>query len=153
MLICKVWLDANTCGTSQVKAPSKTTFEIDTKPWTANFDGQVMGMGGHLHDGGTHAEIMWNGKIVCDSVATYGDSSLMQGGARSRVAVASKSKHISAMSYCLSMKEMKKGDKFLVRGYYDQTIHPMMKSNGGKLEDLMVISIFLVRVPIERETG
>jgi hypothetical protein len=46
-----IWLDANNCGTSDVDAPQeKGTFTITSKPWTPNFEGEIMSLGGHLHD-------------------------------------------------------------------------------------------------------
>lgn len=47
-----VWFDANQCGTSEVNAPQQSgKFTVSSSAWTPNFDGEVLGMGGHLHDG------------------------------------------------------------------------------------------------------
>jgi hypothetical protein len=145
-----VWLDANACSTSQVKVPKKTKFEVSSKPWKSNFDGKVLGMGGHLHDGGTNLEILWNNKVYCDSKASYGEKGMMESPAMNDKRSLDKTKelHITSMTYCISMKEMKKGDVFQVKGKYDLTQHPAM-INNMKPEDIMAISLFYVMVPIK----
>lgn len=46
------WLDANSCGTSEVPAPQQNgSFVIESKPWKPNFEGRVLSSTGHLHDG------------------------------------------------------------------------------------------------------
>lgn len=44
--------DVNECGTSEVN-PLKQSgkYTIQSKPWTPNFEGEILGVGGHLHDG------------------------------------------------------------------------------------------------------
>lgn len=45
-----IWLDANNCGSSDVDPPQeKGTFTITSIPWTPNFDGEILSLGGHLH--------------------------------------------------------------------------------------------------------
>ncbi|KAK3079560.1 hypothetical protein LTS18_004554, partial [Coniosporium uncinatum] len=65
-----VWLDVNQCGTSEMAPPATDKYSLKAD-WTANFEGEILGMGGHLHDGGTNMVISVDGKTVCDSVATY----------------------------------------------------------------------------------
>jgi hypothetical protein len=63
-----VWLDVGQCGTSEIRGGSAgSSFKISSKPWTANFDGEIMGMGGHLHDGGSHLEMSVNNQVICTS--------------------------------------------------------------------------------------
>lgn len=46
-----IWLDANNCGSSVVHSPQeKGTFTITSKPWILNVEGEIMSLGGHLHD-------------------------------------------------------------------------------------------------------
>jgi hypothetical protein len=41
--------DANQCGTSEVKAPQQDgSFVITAKPWVPNFEGDIIGVGGHV---------------------------------------------------------------------------------------------------------
>jgi hypothetical protein len=47
-----VWLDANNCMISDVQPPSENgTFQIGSAPWKPNFEGRIINMVGHLHDG------------------------------------------------------------------------------------------------------
>jgi hypothetical protein len=68
-----VWLDAFQCGLSDVEPKKQEgNFDITAHTWTANFKGKLMGMGGHLHDGGDYLDIVQNGKKLCRAAATYG---------------------------------------------------------------------------------
>jgi hypothetical protein len=68
-----VWLDADDCGTSEIAPLSATEpFTIKSKPWKAAFPGTVLGMAGHLHDGGMSLDVLKGGYAVCESVPTYG---------------------------------------------------------------------------------
>jgi hypothetical protein len=47
-----IWLDAAQCGTSEVVPPvQKGIYEVGAE-WIANLDGEILGAGGHVHDGG-----------------------------------------------------------------------------------------------------
>jgi len=68
-----VWFDAAQCGTSEISGKSPNSkFDIKATTWTANFAGEVIHAGGHLHDGGTELDLVVDGKIVCRSIPTYG---------------------------------------------------------------------------------
>jgi hypothetical protein len=68
-----VWFDVAQCGTSEVGGGSANTkFDIKATTWTANFDGEIIQAGGHLHDGGSVVDLLVDGKVVCKSEATYG---------------------------------------------------------------------------------
>jgi len=66
-----IWLDVAQCGTSEVRAPVQSGKFNVSQTWTANLQGDILGAGGHLHDGGTHLTLTVDGKEICDSVATY----------------------------------------------------------------------------------
>jgi len=67
-----VWFDVAQCGTSEVGGGKPdTAFKISSSPWTANVEGEAVGMGGHIHDGGTHLDILMNKEVVCTSAAYY----------------------------------------------------------------------------------
>lgn len=71
-----VWFDAAQCGTSEVAPPQgKTQFTIGPVDWIANLDAEIMGAGGHLHDGGQSVVLTVDGQVICDSEATYGTTS------------------------------------------------------------------------------
>jgi hypothetical protein len=68
-----VWMDAAQCGTSEVYGRNPgAKFDFASPAWVANFEGEIMGAGGHLHDGGTKLDILADKKVVCTSVPTYG---------------------------------------------------------------------------------
>src|SRR5262245_15823180 len=65
-----IWLDINQCGNSE--RPAKTGQYSYDYSFTMPRSGKLLAIGGHLHDGGTNITIAQNGRVVCDSVATYG---------------------------------------------------------------------------------
>jgi hypothetical protein len=68
-----VWFDVAQCGISEVGGGTAgSNFKISSSPWTANFDGEIMGVGGHIHDGGVNLEVVSQGQVVCNSSAWYG---------------------------------------------------------------------------------
>jgi hypothetical protein len=70
-----VWFDVNQCGTSEVSGGTAgSNFKVTSSPWTASFEGEVMGVGGHIHDGGINLEVVTNGQIACNSSAWYGSN-------------------------------------------------------------------------------
>jgi hypothetical protein len=68
-----VWMDAAQCGTSEVSGRSAgSRWSFSSPAWIANFEGEVLGAGGHLHDGGTELDINVDGRTICKSMPTYG---------------------------------------------------------------------------------
>jgi len=68
-----VWFDVAQCGTSEIGGGTAgSNFKISALPWTANFDGEVLAIGGHIHDGGINVDVLANGKVACTSKAIYG---------------------------------------------------------------------------------
>jgi hypothetical protein len=90
-----IWLDVDQCGFSEAKAKSQTGgYTVASLPWRSSMSGEILGMGGesttinfrshlstiangflhkgHIHDGGVALKVKANGKLVCDSKATYG---------------------------------------------------------------------------------
>ena len=47
-------------------------FKISSSPWTSDFDGELLSVGGHLHDGGLTVTIYRNSRAICTSRAKYG---------------------------------------------------------------------------------
>src|ERR1700759_2593712 len=66
-----VWLDADQCGMSDVHPPkSKGSFTLSSQAWTPNIEGEVVGIGTHVHDGGKSLRIVVdNSTEACHSVA------------------------------------------------------------------------------------
>jgi hypothetical protein len=91
-----------------------------------------------------------NGKgVVCNSVATYGGSpEYVQKKAMGHAHSATE--HISKMSICggnkLGVKELKKGQVWNLKAYYDYTKYKGMLHGDGKQSTVMGIAIMYVRV-------
>ena len=67
-----VWLDVANCTFGDV-TPRTGSFSF-TYDWRVDNPGRILGVGGHLHDGGSHISITnaSTGKLICNSVAGYG---------------------------------------------------------------------------------
>ncbi len=106
------WADSRTCpaGTTW-NVPGNGGFgsvESNTKSWTMPFDGYIVGLGGHLHDGGisittTHED----GSLICENDASYA------GGMLDRI------------SPCPIHDAVKAGEQLSVTSAYDNSApHP-----------------------------
>jgi len=70
-----VWFDVAQCGTSEVGGGTAgSSFQISSLPWSANFDGEILSMGGHIHDGGTKLDILVDRRVACTSAPYYGSN-------------------------------------------------------------------------------
>jgi hypothetical protein len=101
-------------------------------------DGTILRALGHLHDGGTNVQLLVNGKVVCDSKATYG-------GAQGTLVNDDGStwESISSMSSCHDPVPVKKGDVMTIVSAYDTDLHPLRQSpSGGKMEEMGIYTIF-----------
>jgi hypothetical protein len=156
MDLLPVWFDADQCGMSDVK-PLKEhgKFTISSNPWTPVVEGEVVGMGTHLHDGGLALRIIVdNSTEACNSVARYGETpeyifkmpmSNMHGP---DVKIAEK--HISSMSTCyfndIGVRKMTKDQSWVLKGDYNYDEHPG-NSEDGEPSEIMAIGIAYVAVP------
>jgi hypothetical protein len=111
-----VWLDINQCGTSMYSAPAGPSERTYT--WTVNRPGRLIGIGGHLHDGGTHLTVTNDstGRLICDSQATYGGDPLYIDHHGTQ--------HISAMSVCggtatQPVDTLTNGQRVTIHSFYD----------------------------------
>jgi hypothetical protein len=100
-----VWFDVAQCLTSEWPAPYDTgRYTIPSTFWQPDFEGDIMAVAGHLHDGGERVLLEVDGKLACNSEASYGGSpeyiSRSAHGGGTTV-------HISQMSACV-------GDTMLV---------------------------------------
>lgn len=120
-----VWLDANLCGSSEVKPLSeKGSFTIKSQPWAPNFEGQILEGIGHLHDGGVDIELLASGTdTLCKATAKYGESPDYNYSGTSMGGDKVAKTHISSMAGCtnenVKVKELKKGQSWSVKGNYD----------------------------------
>jgi len=137
-----VWLDVAQCATSEV--PAKTGAYNYQYQWSSTLSGPLLGIGGHVHDGGDRMDIQVNGQTVCNSVAHYGESpeyieamdgmdhggtpTTMAGGDMGHMAHPGMP-HISSMDLCFSptgIVQIRAGDVFKIIAYYDSAKHQQM---------------------------
>jgi len=150
-----VWFDANQCGTSEVNPPKQSgQFTIPTRPWKPNFEGEIIGVGAHVHDGGVNVDIIAGGaKPICNSVVKYGESpeyvfkAAMRMGAGAQYA----EKHISSMSACyneqLGVRRLSRDQTWTLKCNYDYDKFPGNKGEKGKQESIMCISLMYIAIP------
>jgi hypothetical protein len=166
-----IWLDVAQCGTSEVRAPKESGQFMVQQTWKANLNGDIIGAGGHLHDGGVRVALEVDGKEVCDSRSSYavggpggmaaggmGGGGMSMGGKRAVENLILKRSpqdhhggvsggaHISGMTSCggstMGVKRIVKGQKWVIKGYYDYDKHAGMKEKG-KQSNVMAIAIIM----------
>jgi hypothetical protein len=143
-----LWLDINQCGTSEVAARTGK-YNVKSVPWTSTINGQWLGVGGHLHDGGTNLTIEQNSQVICDSQAKYGtkpdyvsgDGGMDHGGGDPGHGHGGMM-HISEHGVCYAdtLPRIKAGDRVAITANYDDTKYPQMVHNG-RLHNIMGIAI------------
>ena len=119
-----IWLDINQCGNSERPAlDGKFTYDYSlTSQWT----GKLLGIAGHLHDGGVNVTISKNGRQACDSRAVYGGTPAYVEGSNSLHMPGMA--HISKMTLCNGtpanpVMAIVPGDKIDLAANYDMTQH------------------------------
>jgi hypothetical protein len=118
-----VWLDVGNCGQSAVVAGAGA-YQY-SRTWTLKRQGKVIGLGGHLHDGGTHLTVRDadTGALLCTSVAGYGGPGY-EGPPGHQAA------YLSSMSQCLApdgahaVGAVTNGERLSITAYYDADLHP-----------------------------
>lgn len=136
-----IWLDANQCGTSEVK-PLKEDgpFIIKSKPWKPNFEGRIVSAMGHLHDGGIRFEFEASeNKLLCTVTAKYSETPKYKYNGNSMGGDKVALDHISSMNGCrtekdFNVQELKKSQSWLVRGHYNYTARKGNLERGKQAE-------------------
>jgi hypothetical protein len=108
--VTPMWLDENNCGNSDYAIPAGHS---DTK-WNykvpAAGAGDIVAIGGHLHDYGTHISLTdtTTGKLICNSRAAYGQ-------------IPAYEKNIDYVSGCIGspLAVIRTGDMLRLNSYYD----------------------------------
>ncbi|KAI9854883.1 MAG: hypothetical protein M1824_006514 [Vezdaea acicularis] len=133
----QIWLDVGGCTGSGQPAKPHSSFELTMeRPWISPFSGHVTYIGGHVHDGGTHVEVLKNDVVVCDCVATYGgDPEFVEGDHGMGM------QHISRISTCEGNFPVEKGDRWSIMAYYNTSEHMPMGDGQGGLEPVMGIAM------------
>jgi len=128
-------------------------FKLNSKKWTVGYSGQMLGVGGHLHDGGTNLKIYKNNQVVCDSIADYamggGHSHgrrMIQGRHRMEKRQgaspsADGKEHIQKMSTCSMMGAVAPTDQIWIDAQYDFSKHKGFQSPSGAYTEVMGIAI------------
>ncbi len=123
---------------------------------------------GHLHDGkslkyqrsqfnlitplgGTRTLLSVDGKLVCDSVATYGGTpDFVSKASTAGHGHQGPTKHLSDMRLCgkeLSNVQMKRGQKWRLQADYDFNKFKGMMHEDGSWDEVMGIQLAYVRIP------
>jgi hypothetical protein len=125
--ITPVWLDINQCGNSQ--RPAQTGQYSYNYTWTAPQNGKLIGIGGHLHDGGADLAVTRGNEWICMIKPSYGgDPAYIEGpGSLSMPGMP----HISSMSRCQGTRDkpvatIRAGDQLILTAYYDSNAHMQM---------------------------
>ena len=134
-----LWLDVGGCGNSDMPAFANKSFHYTSSPWIAPTEGRVVGIGGHLHDGGTHLDVMRNGKKVCKCSASYSGDPGHEIGAETDMKM--NMEHVSSISFCSNKGVMQPGDEWTVTAHYNTSEHMPMENTDGSLEPVMGISL------------
>jgi hypothetical protein len=122
------WLDVATCDTSTV--PAGTGAYDYTGSWTVNRPGNVIGIGGHLHDGGTKIDLVneSTGDQLCTMTAGYGGPGYE--GMAAHGPGAPHASHLSSMTQCVAptgdrpVGRLASGDQVVMTAHYDADQHP-----------------------------
>ncbi|KAE9986781.1 hypothetical protein EG328_004799 [Venturia inaequalis] len=149
-----VWFDAAQCGTSEVSAYKQTgKYTIPTRAWTPNFEGDIIGVGAHVHDGGSNIIITSGTKTACDCKVHYAESEeyIFKKEMRMGEGKNYAEKHISSVTACyngnLGTQKLEKSQSWKLGCNYDYDQFPGNRGDSGKQESVMCIAIMYVAVP------
>jgi hypothetical protein len=123
--ITPLWLDVAGCiSGSAVPARPGQVFTLRSTPVVSQNVGKLIGIGGHIHDGGINLLVKKNGQVICDSRATYGGTPEYIEGPTSLEMPGMA--HLSQMSRCQGPREapvtsIARGDSFVIEANYDMT--------------------------------
>jgi Stress up-regulated Nod 19 len=143
-----VWFDIAQCLTSDYPPLKQDgSFQITAPTWIADFDGEILGLAGHLHDGGQNVTVYADGELACTSAATYGGNPEFL--SIHEHPKGSATEHISKMDLCINdslhVKELKKGQSWVLKADYDYSKNKGDLMDTGKQEPIMGIAIMYVK--------
>ena len=134
-----VWFDVDQCGDSMVDVPVGQSSKSWT--WTVNRPGDIVGIGGHGHDGTVNLEIRndTTNTRICDSRAGYGETPLY-------IDPEHGDRHISSMSQCVGtpVAKVTNGQRVTITAHYT-----MAKADPGQ----MGISMAFIGAPLTGTPG
>jgi len=135
--ITPYWLDVGGCGSSDKPAYEGSNFIYTSPVLLGTQQGTITFVGGHLHDGGTHINLIKDGKVVCAASAAYDSYDKVDGDGGT-------TEHISSIETCSMTGETTPGDGWFITAYYDTTLHEPMALMDGSLEPVMGIMLVYV---------
>jgi hypothetical protein len=147
-----VWFDANQCGTSEVNPPQQSgKFVISSGTWKPNFEGEILGVGGHLHDGGQVVNIQAGNVVTCASTAKYAETSEYKfGGMKMGAAGGVATDHISSMNTCyfeeMKVRTLAPDQVWQIKAHYDYDKSEGNKNERGRQESIMAIALMYVAI-------
>jgi hypothetical protein len=108
--VMPMWLDENNCGNSDYAIPAGHSNTVWNYKVPATGAGDIVAIGGHLHDYGTHISLTdtTTGKLICNSRAAYGQ-------------IPAYEKNIDYVSGCIGspLAVIRTGDMLRLNSYYD----------------------------------
>jgi hypothetical protein len=144
-----IFLDVKSCRDSEVHPPGPPQFTLESKPWTPNFEGKIVEVGGHVHDGGIHVDIMANpNETLCRSAANYSERPefLWRGMVMGDSKIAKD--HVSSMAGCETKRgwDLKRDQKYIIKAQYDFS-QRTGNEEDGKYSSVMGVAMMIVAVP------
>jgi hypothetical protein len=124
-----VFLDVSPeCNNSLVPGGPGPTF-TRARTYPAPLAGRIVGLGGHLHDGGRHITLTnaTTGEVICDSVAGYGGAGYEEPSTEGsgHTGHGDTISHLSSLTQCVSpgidrpIAVLRAGDQISVEAFYD----------------------------------
>lgn len=112
-----IWMDIGGCTGSDVPAQTGK-YQIESPIFKVNHGGRLLDTAAHLHDGGTHMEVLRNGEVICSTSVLYGRKPETREAAGEGHGML----HISDAHVCRDFGSVKKGDELKVIAYYGMLI-------------------------------
>jgi hypothetical protein len=137
------WIDVMQCAASDFHPPYQNGyFTAESKPWKPNFEGQIVGVMTHLHDGGTMVDVITNryNDTLCSTEARYSETEEYTYrdtmGAMNGDKLATQ--HISSMDGCYMRAGppayMTRDQAWRFRGHYDYDLREGNLEHGKQSE-------------------
>lgn len=157
-----VWHDIRNCGSSEANTPKGKSelsshkclisvnmtvlISISAKfdlqgTWKSTVDGEIVAILNHMHDGGTRTLLLQDGSLACESKTSYGSKQGYITGINQT--------HISDLSICtgesLKLKEIKKGQEWIIKAEYDFDQHKGLKGENNDFDKVMGINYMYIK--------
>jgi hypothetical protein len=144
-----VFLDVKSCLDSEVHPPGTPQFMLESKPWVPNIEGRIVEVGGHVHDGGIHVDIMASpNEPLCRSAAKYSERPefIWRGTSMGETKIAKD--HVSSMAGCETKHgwKLNRDQKWIIKAQYDFSKREGNQEDGS-YSSVMGVAMMLVAVP------